>query len=89
MESLYDIEFELWRDAAACTDVTGVDFFASPDNLAEIGRAKAICASCPVREDCLAFAIDTNQSDGIWGGTTPKERSKLRRRWMRGLREAS
>jgi hypothetical protein len=43
----------------------------------------------PGAEECLAFAIETNQSDGIWGGTTPGERSKMRRVWLRDLRAAS
>jgi hypothetical protein len=40
------------------------------DRIGEIVRAKAICASCPVADDCLAFGIETNQPDGIWGGYT-------------------
>jgi WhiB family redox-sensing transcriptional regulator len=89
MELLYDLEYEVWRDAAACAKASDVDFFAPPENLAESNRARALCASCPVRDECLAFAIDSNQTEGIWGGMTPQERSKLRRRWMRDLREAS
>jgi hypothetical protein len=42
-----------------------------------------------VEDDCLAYAIATNQSEGIWGATTPKERAKLRRRWLQGVRQAS
>lgn len=85
----YDMDQEDWRTEAACAEVPDVDFFPVNDDLGEMTRALAVCAECPVREECLAFAIETNQSDGIWGGTTPGERSKLRRVWLRDLRAAS
>jgi WhiB family redox-sensing transcriptional regulator len=43
-----------------------------------IQQAKAECAMCPVREDCLDWAIETNQDFGIWGGCTERERRKIR-----------
>jgi len=89
MISPFDIEPEFWREGAACADRSDVDFFAAPDDAGEMARAKAICASCPVLDDCLAFAIETNQPDGVWGGYTAKERTKIRRRWLEDLREAS
>ena len=84
-----ELEPEFWRDGAACAEHPGIDFFATPDRLAEIARAKAICGSCPVADDCLAFGIATNQPDGIWGGYTSKERIAIRRRWLEDLRRAS
>jgi len=78
-----------WRDQAACADAPDVDFFVTPDDAVGAARAKALCASCPVADDCLAFSIETNQNEGIWGGTTPPERAKLRRMWLRDLRAAS
>jgi WhiB family transcriptional regulator, redox-sensing transcriptional regulator len=89
MIELLELESEFWREGAACADRPEVDFFAAPDRPAEIARAKAICASCPVADDCLGFAIETNQPDGIWGGYTSKERITLRRRWLEDLRRAS
>jgi WhiB family redox-sensing transcriptional regulator len=85
----YEIELDEWREAAACSDRTDVDFFPVGDDIGDIARAKAVCAGCPVADECLAFAIQTNQPEGIWGGTTAQERVKLRRRWMQDLREAS
>ena len=46
--------------------------------LAEIRRAKAVCVGCPVRQRCLAFALDTRQEYGIWGGCDADERRVLR-----------
>ncbi len=82
-------EFEAWRDAAACANRDDVDFFPTPDDSEEIARAKALCATCPVADECLDFALETNQSDGIWGGLLPVERAALLRRLRRELREAS
>jgi WhiB family redox-sensing transcriptional regulator len=58
-----------WRDRAACRDLVTADydpFFAhtADDQL----EAIAICASCPVRDDCLTFAVRTGQQYGVWGG---------------------
>ncbi len=37
-------------------------------------RAKEICSSCPIIDDCLAVALERNEQHGIWGGMTEKER---------------
>ena len=37
---------------------------------------------CPVAEECLEFALATNQEAGVWGGTTEEERRKLRKTWL-------
>jgi WhiB family redox-sensing transcriptional regulator len=67
-----------WRHEAACRDFDTDVFF--PDSDENAGPAIAICATCPVREQCLDFALSTNQADGIWGGTTETERRRIRRR---------
>lgn len=41
-----------------------------------IREAKAVCSTCPVKAECLAFALDAQERDGIWGGMTPDERRK-------------
>jgi WhiB family redox-sensing transcriptional regulator len=42
--------------------------------------AKLICRRCPVREACLAHALNANEEYGIWGGLSPEERREMRRR---------
>lgn len=42
--------------------------------------AKAICFNCPMRADCLTFAVKTGQQ-GIWGGTNENERRAIRRKF--------
>jgi WhiB family transcriptional regulator, redox-sensing transcriptional regulator len=58
-----------WRDQAACRDLVTADydpFFA--DTEAGHREAIGICMTCPVRDDCLTFAVRTGQQYGIWGG---------------------
>ena len=50
----------------------------------EIERARALCARCPVREACLAWAVPQTNLDGIWGGTTPPERRRARAKMKQG-----
>jgi len=73
-----------WRAQAACSGYPNTLFFP-PSDVAEDGleaRAKAVCAVCPVIEDCLEYALETNQRAGIWGGTSEQERKSLRRKWL-------
>ena len=49
-----------------------------PETWAQARDAKRLCGDCPVQNDCLRFALETNQQDGIWGGLTPEERRRLR-----------
>ena len=42
-------------------------------------KAKAICARCPVRDACLAYALDTGEAFGVWGGLTEDERRAMLR----------
>jgi WhiB family redox-sensing transcriptional regulator len=74
-----------WRDRAACKDSHPELFFpigSTGDALEEIDAAKAVCRTCPVRRECLAFAIETNQESGVWGGMAEDERRRLRRDWV-------
>jgi WhiB family redox-sensing transcriptional regulator len=52
----------------------------------QIDAAKAICGRCPVTEQCLQYALDTNQDSGVWGGLSEDERRALKRRAARARR---
>ena len=67
-----------WMRRSACRGRTTVDFF--PDPGASTEAARATCATCPVRDDCLAFALADRATQGIGGGTDEAERRALRRR---------
>ena len=72
-----------WRSAAACRSADPDLFFPISDSgpaREQTATAKAICATCQVRRECLAFALQTGQTYGIWGGTTEHERAAVRRR---------
>ncbi|HIE22519.1 MAG TPA: WhiB family transcriptional regulator [Acidimicrobiia bacterium] len=85
-----DLTVTPWREAAACLDVIDeVSFFPDQEDLVGMARAKAVCATCPVAAECLTWAIDTNQAEGVWGGHTPKERRAIRRRWLEEIEQAS
>ena len=69
---------DVWRPMAACrAEPTGLFF---PDTEAQAGPAKAVCEGCPVRAECLDFAMATRQEDGVWGGLTGMERRRLRKK---------
>lgn len=44
----------------------------------EIDKARALCGTCPMLEPCRDWAIPKPNLDGIWAGTTPKERRRIR-----------
>ena len=66
-----------WRQRGACKGLDPTTFYPLTDE--EAGPAKAVCASCPVKDVCLEFALDTREAEGIWGGTTARERRRLLR----------
>lgn len=47
--------------------------------LIHLEAARRICNQCPVRAECLAHAVQTYEDQGIWAGTTPDQRKRLRR----------
>ncbi|GGS48253.1 WhiB family transcriptional regulator [Streptomyces griseoviridis] len=72
-----------WREHAACRDEDPDLFFpigSSGPALMQTQQAKAVCHRCPVRDQCLRWALDTGQSIGVWGGTDENERRALKRR---------
>ncbi len=71
-----------WRDRAACRDVDPELFYPAaedgPSLRAQVTAAKAVCAGCPVRVECLAEAL-ARIPYGVAGGLTEHERRQLRR----------
>ncbi len=61
-------------ETAACRDLDPALFTPAQDDGEGIAHARAICAGCPVRLDCLALALATPDCSGIWGGLTRHER---------------
>jgi WhiB family transcriptional regulator, redox-sensing transcriptional regulator len=68
-----------WRVLAACRSADPDLFFpisSSRKSVEQAAEARAVCACCLVRRQCLAFALRTRQAHGIWGGLTAEERSQ-------------
>lgn len=51
-----------------------------PETSSGVAVAQRYCRMCPVKAPCLDFAIDTKQDFGVWGGTSERERRRMRRR---------
>ena len=67
-----------WTVDAACADADPSVFFV--DHGRPATEAKQMCAGCPVRAECLDFALESHERFGIWGGLTDKERRVEARR---------
>lgn len=50
-----------------------------PDKGESTKAAKKICKKCPVTETCKEFAVNNIEVYGIWGGTSDRERKRIRR----------
>lgn len=75
-----------WWDFAACRSADPELFFPITNTGAgrpKVTRAKAVCARCPIRQQCLDYAIDSHQSHGVWGGTSEEERRLIAARRRR------
>lgn len=69
-----------WVGQAECGGRVDLEPVFFPERGAPSSTAIAICHRCPVRADCLDFALRTSQPFGIWGGTTARERHRILRR---------
>lgn len=67
-----------WMAAASCRDRPDVTFFPELGHAAR--AAREVCAGCPVKAPCLAYALAEPDLAGVWGGTTSRERAALRRK---------
>lgn len=77
-----------WQAYARCTEVDPEIFF--PERGGSSKAARAVCADCPVKMECLEYALNNKEQFGIWGGTSERERRRLRReRAARRLRAVS
>jgi WhiB family transcriptional regulator, redox-sensing transcriptional regulator len=81
-----------WRTRSACLDEDPELFFpvgTTGPALEQTERAKAVCHGCAVINECLEWALESNQDAGVWGGLNEDERRTLRRQRQRRRRLAS
>ena len=69
-----------WMEHALCTQVDPELFFPTQGENDRGMNAKMVCQNCPVRSECLSWAIANPALQGILGGTTERERTSIRRR---------
>lgn len=74
---------ERWEELALCQQADPEVFFPVYQGDGSAIRAKAICRMCPVRRQCLDYALEHREHYGVWGGTTSGERDRLLRARMR------
>jgi len=70
-----------WRAQAACRDADPELFFPISTYgpaLRQVDQAIAVCRTCPVRRQCLAWALEHGYNQGIWGGMAEDERRSIR-----------
>ena len=67
-----------WQNRGLCLGTDPDKFF--PAQGESQAPAKAICAQCPVKRECLEYALARPEQHGIWGGLSERERKRLRRR---------
>lgn len=86
-----------WQDRAFCaylvarpdTDVTVRLWYPGPGQRSNYNLARRICHQCPVRVECLQYALATEVEyfrHGMWGGLTADERSTLVRQRQAAVR---
>lgn len=73
-----------WRQYAECAKQDPdlhhpVSHGRSASDIAQAREAKRVCQACPVREECLRWALARQEPSGVWGGLTERERRKILR----------
>jgi WhiB family redox-sensing transcriptional regulator len=66
-----------WMRRGNCRDEPPSLFFPSDGTGVDIARA--LCATCPVKEPCLEYALRNRIDHGVWGGTSERERRRILR----------
>lgn len=66
-----------WMQRAVCRSQGSETFF--PSDGRGVTAARKVCELCPVRQSCLDYAMTNEILHGVWGGTSERERARLRR----------
>lgn len=67
-----------WQADALCAQTDPEAFF--PEKGGSTRDAKKVCGSCPVKQQCLEYALSNDERFGIWGGMSERERRRLRKK---------
>jgi hypothetical protein len=75
--SLFLPSYPEWHRDALCAEIGGNSWFPEKGDTAQ--DARKICVRCPVRQECLDYALENADLTGIWGATSEWERKRMRR----------
>jgi WhiB family redox-sensing transcriptional regulator len=78
LTDLFGADTAAWSEGAKCANAANPDAWFPVSEARALPVAKALCAGCPVVNDCLAYALERPELEGIWGGTTDAQRARLR-----------
>ena len=67
-----------WMFHARCRGINPAEFF--PSDGTGVETAQRVCAACPVRSECLEYALLNRIEHGVWGGASERERRRILRR---------
>jgi len=88
LPAIYEREAPTWLSQAKCRGLPGNLFYAEyQHNNSQVQEAKSVCLGthpdhpgrCPVLEACLDYAIANGERYGVWGGTSERERRRIKR----------
>jgi WhiB family redox-sensing transcriptional regulator len=66
-----------WMLRARCREVAPGEFF--PSDGVGVDKARKVCADCPVKTECLEYALTYRIDHGVWGGCSERERRRILR----------
>ena len=69
---------EPWVEDGTCNQTDPEAFF--PERGGSNREAKRVCKACPVVAECLEYALRNDEPFGIWGGTSERERRRMKQR---------
>lgn len=69
-----------WTERARCRGLDPEQFFLRSVALSR--SAIKICGRCPVKEECLSYAVEHDVDFGVWGGLTERQRRAYQRRLL-------
>jgi WhiB family redox-sensing transcriptional regulator len=75
---MIELSAERWMERAKCRGAAPSEFF--PSDGTGVETAQRVCDGCPVRRDCLEYALRHRIEHGVWGGASERERRRILRR---------
>ena len=74
---MMELTAEQWMEKAICRGLAPSEFFPSDGSGVEV--AQKVCERCPVRAECLEYALEHHIEHGVWGGASERERRRILR----------